>query len=116
MSTYNWKINADNHAADWYYESIAEDSAVAGELGDTFIQQTQSAGESDLSTVDLTEQTSCVFFNPQLDTLDFFESSSPNEVPPPLLPDFPLPPLLHCSRRPADAHDSNDGLRRQRRP
>ena len=32
---YNWQQNADNRANDWYYESIADSSAVAGERGDT---------------------------------------------------------------------------------
>ena len=26
---YNWQINAHNHAADWYFESIADGSAHA---------------------------------------------------------------------------------------
>ena len=34
---YNWQLNADNRANDWYFESIAEPSAVAGEPGDNFI-------------------------------------------------------------------------------
>ena len=33
---YNWQLNADNRANDWYFESIPEPSAVAGERGDTF--------------------------------------------------------------------------------
>src|SRR5881227_2616778 len=43
-SRYNWQQNADNRAADWYFESIGEASAVAGERGDTFIGQTKSGG------------------------------------------------------------------------
>ena len=34
-SSYNWQLNASNHANDWYFESIAENSSTAGELGDT---------------------------------------------------------------------------------
>src|SRR5689334_20912559 len=34
---YNWQLNADNRGNDWYYESIADNSATAGERGDTFI-------------------------------------------------------------------------------
>jgi hypothetical protein len=40
---YNWQLNADNRANDWYYESIADSSAVAGERGDTFIANSQAA-------------------------------------------------------------------------
>src|ERR1041385_4365261 len=43
-SRYNWLQNADNRAADWYFESIASASSVQGEVGDTFIQQTKSVG------------------------------------------------------------------------
>src|SRR5262249_47736050 len=34
---YNWQLNADNRGNDWYYESIADTNATAGERGDTFI-------------------------------------------------------------------------------
>ena len=34
---YNWQLNADNRGNDWYFESIADSSATAGERGDTFI-------------------------------------------------------------------------------
>ena len=34
---YNWQLNADNRGSDWYFESIADSSATAGERGDTFI-------------------------------------------------------------------------------
>src|SRR5262245_59836713 len=30
-SRYNWQINADNRAQDWYFESIPDSSSVAGE-------------------------------------------------------------------------------------
>src|SRR5258706_6245494 len=43
-SRYNWQINADNRGQDWYFESIAEPIATAGERGDTFIQKTKAAG------------------------------------------------------------------------
>jgi len=32
-SRYNWQINGDNRGQDWYFESIGDDSAVAGERG-----------------------------------------------------------------------------------
>ena len=43
-SRYNWQANASNRGMDWYFESIGETSAVAGEAGDTFIAQTRAAG------------------------------------------------------------------------
>lgn len=50
-SRYNWQLNADNRANDWYYESIAETSAIAGERGDTFISLSQSSGAQPMITV-----------------------------------------------------------------
>ncbi|MBI3696635.1 MAG: hypothetical protein HY238_17570 [Acidobacteria bacterium] len=41
-SRYNWQLNADNRANDWYFESIAYASATAGEVGDTFIANTKA--------------------------------------------------------------------------
>ena len=43
-SRYNWQLNADNRAFDWYFESLPYDSGVAGELGDTFIAQSHAGG------------------------------------------------------------------------
>lgn len=48
---YNWQLNADNRANDWYYESIAYSSAVAGEVGDTFISGTKAAGALPMLTI-----------------------------------------------------------------
>ncbi|HWD00527.1 MAG TPA: glycoside hydrolase family 44 protein [Candidatus Sulfopaludibacter sp.] len=42
-STYNWQINATNHASDWYFESILDPPQTAGYDGDSFITQTRSA-------------------------------------------------------------------------
>src|SRR6185503_20539458 len=50
-SRYNWQVNADNRAQDWYFESIADSSSVAGERGDTFIASTQSAGARPMITI-----------------------------------------------------------------
>ena len=50
-SRYNWQLNADNRGADWYFESIAEASSVAGERGDTFISNSQAAGAQAMLTV-----------------------------------------------------------------
>jgi hypothetical protein len=50
---YNWQLNADNRGNDWYYESIADASATAGERGDTFIANARSAGAQAMLTVPL---------------------------------------------------------------
>ncbi|HEY6616595.1 MAG TPA: glycoside hydrolase family 44 protein [Vicinamibacterales bacterium] len=48
---YNWQLNADNRGNDWYYESIAESSATAGERGDTFIANARAANARAMLTV-----------------------------------------------------------------
>src|SRR6185369_8082114 len=50
-SRYNWQLNADNRDFDWYFESIADASAVAGERGDTFIAQSKAAGAQAMLTL-----------------------------------------------------------------
>ncbi len=50
-SRYNWQLNADNRANDWYYESIAYSSSVAGEGGDTFITGAKAANAEPLLTI-----------------------------------------------------------------
>jgi hypothetical protein len=50
-SRYNWQVNADNRGADWYFESIAYSSSVAGEGGDTFISTSQSGGAQPMITI-----------------------------------------------------------------
>ena len=48
---YNWQLNADNRGNDWYYESIAESSATAGERGDTFIANARAANAVAMLTI-----------------------------------------------------------------
>ena len=48
---YNWQLNADNRANDWYFESIPEASAVSGERGDTFITNSRAANAQSMLTV-----------------------------------------------------------------
>jgi len=50
-SRYNWQLNADNRDFDWYFESIADTSAVAGERGDTFISQSKAGGAEAMLTL-----------------------------------------------------------------
>ena len=48
---YNWQLNADNRANDWYFESIPEPSAVAGERGDTFVTNAKAANAQAMLTI-----------------------------------------------------------------
>jgi hypothetical protein len=50
---YNWQLNADNRGNDWYYESIADVSATAGERGDTFVAAARAANARAMLTVPL---------------------------------------------------------------
>jgi PKD repeat protein len=50
-SRYNWQLNADNRAQDWYFESIGDSSSVAGERGSTFISTTQAGGARPMITI-----------------------------------------------------------------
>lgn len=50
-SRYNWQLNGDNRGNDWYYESIADTSSLAGERGDTFISTSKTAGAQALLTI-----------------------------------------------------------------
>ena len=52
-SRYNWLQNADNRAKDWYFESIGDTSAVAGERGDTFIADAKAANAKAMLTIPL---------------------------------------------------------------
>jgi hypothetical protein len=48
---YNWQQNADNRGNDWYFESIADGSATAGERGDTFIAGARAANAAAMLTI-----------------------------------------------------------------
>jgi hypothetical protein len=50
-TTYNWQINAWNHAADWYFESIADSPGTAGADGDSFILESKSGGAQAMLTI-----------------------------------------------------------------
>ena len=52
---YNWQLNADNRGNDWYYQSIPESSATAGERGDTFITNARAANAKAMLTVPMIE-------------------------------------------------------------
>ena len=50
-SRYNWLENADGTASDYYFESYPGDSAVEGEIGDTFIANSKNGGAEPLITI-----------------------------------------------------------------
>ncbi len=50
-SSYNWQQNATNRGGDWYFESIPEASATAGEMGDSFIASSRAAGAEAMITL-----------------------------------------------------------------
>jgi hypothetical protein len=48
---YNWQLNADNRAFDWYFQSLPYSSSVAGEGGDTFVATSKAGGAQPMLTV-----------------------------------------------------------------
>jgi hypothetical protein len=48
---YNWQINAHNHAADWYFESLADSSATPGAAADDHVAQSKVGGAQAMITV-----------------------------------------------------------------
>ncbi len=52
MSTYNWKLNADNHDDDYFFESLPEDGGTAaGAFGDAFIKLSKANGAASMLTM-----------------------------------------------------------------
>ncbi len=50
-SRYNWQLNADNRGADWFFESIGDASAAAGDRGDTFFSNSKAGGAQAMLTI-----------------------------------------------------------------
>src|SRR5436190_2740326 len=49
---YNWQLNAHNHAADWYFESIADDgSSAPAASADDFVAQSKGGGADAMLTL-----------------------------------------------------------------
>lgn len=48
---YNWLLNADNRANDYFFESIGDPSATPGERGDSFIASSQAGGAQAMLTI-----------------------------------------------------------------
>src|SRR5438045_2118076 len=50
---YNWQVNADNRGSDWYFESIADASAIPGDRGDAFTADARAANAQAMLTIPL---------------------------------------------------------------
>lgn len=48
---YNWQVNAHNHAADWYFESIADSPSTPGAAADDFVSSSKAAQAEPMLTV-----------------------------------------------------------------
>ncbi len=53
MTDYNWALNAQNLASDWFFESYPQQSAVVGAEADSFIADSTAAGAQPMLTVPL---------------------------------------------------------------
>jgi hypothetical protein len=52
---YNWQLNADNRGSDWYFESIGDSSATAGERGDSFFAESRAANAQPMLTIPMVD-------------------------------------------------------------
>jgi len=52
---YNWQLNAHNHAADWYFQSIGDTPATAGAAADDFVTSTKAGGALPALTIPMIE-------------------------------------------------------------
>jgi hypothetical protein len=52
-TTYNWQINAHGKGADYYFESIGDNSATLGESADTVVADAKIAGAQPLITISM---------------------------------------------------------------
>jgi hypothetical protein len=48
---YNWVLNAHNHAADWYFESLDDGSSTPASSADSFVSGSKSAGAEPALTI-----------------------------------------------------------------
>src|ERR1019366_1695679 len=48
---YNWQLNAHNHGADWYFESIDDGSATPAATADDFVANSKNGGAKPLLTI-----------------------------------------------------------------
>ncbi len=50
-TSYNWQLNAHNHGADWYFESIADSPATPGAAADDFVANSRNGGAAAAITI-----------------------------------------------------------------
>jgi hypothetical protein len=50
-TSYNWLINAHNHAADWYFESLPDSPSTPGASTDSFVSASKSGGAQAMVTI-----------------------------------------------------------------
>jgi hypothetical protein len=50
-TSYNWQINAHNHAADWYFESLPDSPATPGASTDSFVSGSRNGGAQCMVTI-----------------------------------------------------------------
>ncbi|MEO6238613.1 MAG: glycoside hydrolase family 44 protein [Vicinamibacterales bacterium] len=48
---HNWQANASNRGSDWYFESVADGPAVAGDSADAFVSQSKTSGAEPIITI-----------------------------------------------------------------
>lgn len=48
---YNWQLNADNRASDYFFESIGDSDPTPGQRGDAFLSASKSGGASAMLTI-----------------------------------------------------------------
>src|SRR5258706_10905706 len=48
---YNWQLNAHNHAADWYFESLDDGSATPAASADAFVAMSQGGASQPMLTI-----------------------------------------------------------------
>ena len=50
-TSYNWQLNAHNHAADWYFESIDDGNSTPGNTADAFVANSKLGGAQAMITI-----------------------------------------------------------------
>jgi Glycoside hydrolase family 44 len=48
---YNWQLNAHNHAADWFFESIPDATAIPADSADSFVTSSKNGGAQPMLTI-----------------------------------------------------------------
>ena len=114
-SRYNWQLNADNRGQDWYFESIGDTSAVAGERGDTFISNAQGGGAASHAHHSDDRLGGQARPEPR-QARQLFASPSTARRPATTGSGFPTPATAFCIHRPADHRQRSQRRQRAGRP